>query len=130
MKPGERSLEVLLRDMNPLLHDGPYVFVQTGTVPDEAVATFREEEGLTVIVERRQADALALSYSSLWAWITLTVHSDLAAVGFLAEVAGRLARAGISCNAFAAVMHDHIFVPYDRRFDALRALTGDAASPS
>ena len=63
------------------------------------------------------------------AWITLTVHSDLEAVGLTAAFARALGEAGISCNVMAAAYHDHIFVPFDdgpRAFDALVALQRDA----
>jgi hypothetical protein len=52
--------------------------------------------------------------------ITLTVHSSLEAVGFLA--AGRLAEAGISVNAVSAYYHDHLFVAEHRADEALRLL--------
>ena len=54
--------------------------------------------------------------------ITLTVHSSLEAVGFLAAIAGRLAEAGISVNAVSAYYHDHLFVPEHRADEALRLL--------
>ena len=117
-------------NVQPLLRDGEYVFVQVKEPPEDTIATFREDEGLSAIISRARADELALPYSYVWAWITLSVFSDLAAVGFLAEVTARLARAGISCNAVAALKHDHLFVPYDRRHDAMRALSGGASSPS
>jgi hypothetical protein len=130
MSDGERSLEILLRDMNPRLHEGEFVFTQAAGIPAGAIATFQEEEGLTVIIARQRADALALPYSYVAAWITLTVHSDLAAVGFLAAVSARLAAAGISCNVISALLHDHLFVPFDRRHEAMRALSGAHAGPS
>ena len=58
------------------------------------------------------------------AWITLTVQSDLNAVGLTAVVSTALAKAGISCNVIAAVHHDHLFVPVDRADDAMRVLRG------
>jgi hypothetical protein len=43
-------------------------------------------------------------------------------VGLTAAFAAALAREGISCNVIAGLHHDHLFVPWDRRDDALRAL--------
>ena len=57
-----------------------------------------------------------------WARITLQVHSSLAAVGLTARVAESLAARGISANMVAAFHHDHVFVPWARRTDALNAL--------
>lgn len=54
--------------------------------------------------------------------ITLTVHSALDAVGFLAAVTARLAETGISVNAVSAFHHDHLFVPADRAEDAMAVL--------
>lgn len=54
--------------------------------------------------------------------ITLTVHSSLEAVGFLAAVTGRLTEAGISVNAVSAFYHDHLFVPEHRAGEALHHL--------
>nr|WP_302848565.1 ACT domain-containing protein [Rhodobacter calidifons] len=52
----------------------------------------------------------------------MTVQSDLAAVGLTAAFAGALGREGISCNVVAGYHHDHLFVPWDRRWDAMVAL--------
>jgi hypothetical protein len=57
-----------------------------------------------------------------WARITLNVHSSLAAVGLTAAVSQALAGAGIPANIVAAACHDHVFVPWDRRADALAIL--------
>ena len=54
-----------------------------------------------------------------WARITLGVHSSLAAVGLTARVAESLTAHGISANMVAAFHHDHVFVPWDRRDEAL-----------
>ena len=121
---GETSLGALLRSMNPELNDGEYVFC---TVADgsrvegiELVGSFREREGLTVILERNQAQRLGLDCDYVMAWITLTVHSSLAAVGLTAAFASALGQAGISCNVVAGFYHDHLFVGKD---DALKAMT-------
>ena len=118
------SLDELLRSMNPILHDGEFVFCAAESAPHDAIATFREDEGLTVVIRRRRADELRLPYSFVAAWITLTVNSDLAAVGFLAAISRALAGAGISCNAIAALHHDHLFVPYAKRQEAMTVLAG------
>jgi uncharacterized protein len=56
------------------------------------------------------------------AWITLTVHSDLAAAGLTAAVSSALFEQGISCNVVAAAHHDHLFVPENCAEEALAVL--------
>ena len=82
----------------------------------DAFALIREDEGVTVI-----------SPGTGWARITLTVHSSLAAVGLTAAVSAALAAEGIPANIVAAFHHDHIFVPWDRREEALAVLQRLAA---
>jgi hypothetical protein len=63
------------------------------------------------------------------AWISLTVHSDLQAVGLTAAFSTALGQAGISCNVVAGAFHDHIFVPVaqtQQTMAVLRALQQDA----
>ncbi len=50
---------------------------------------------MTLILTQQQACSLGLPYNGAWACITLTVHSSLNAVGFLAAITARLASAGI-----------------------------------
>ncbi|GAA2847906.1 ACT domain-containing protein [Streptosporangium fragile] len=122
---GERDLATLLRGMSPYLRPGRYVFATVrGQVPDGVtpVVTVAEDEGLTLVVPREQADAAGLPYDYVAAWITLRVRSALAAVGLTAAVAAELARAGVSCNVVAGFHHDHLFVPHDRAADAISAL--------
>ena len=59
--------------------------------------------------------------------VTLTVHSALDAVGFLAAITTRLAAAGISVNAVSAFFHDHLFVPAERAEEAVEILCRLAA---
>jgi hypothetical protein len=62
-----------------------------------------------------------------WARITLGVHSSLAAIGLTARVAAALAERGIAANMVAAFHHDHVFVPWERRDEALAVLRGLSA---
>jgi len=120
---GEIDLKKMLRDMQPELNEGEYVFCTLKSYDEslnlKPLASFREREGITVILPRSQADTLSLPYSFVSAWITLTVHSALEAVGLTAAVSQALAQVGISCNIVAAYYHDHLFVPIE---DAKRAL--------
>ncbi len=112
--------------MQPSLNEGVYVFASvppdTDTRSLGPIATFREAEGLTLIVEEQRALKAGLPVLFRAAWITLTVHSDLQAVGLTAAVAAALAQAHISCNVVAAAFHDHLFVPVESGGDALAAL--------
>ncbi len=120
---GETNLSALLRNMQPSLNKGDYVFCTVSADFNisglNTICTFREQEGLTLILEKSVADAFALPYSYIAAWITLTVHSSLEATGLTAAFSRALADAGISCNVVAAFYHDHIFV--DKR-DAQKAM--------
>ncbi|MDU9393909.1 ACT domain-containing protein [Pseudomonas sp. zfem002] len=127
---GETSLTALLRGMSPTLNDGEYVFCSVADTASlqgqEVLGSFREQEGLTVILERGRADALGLNYDYVAAWITLTIHSALQAVGLTAAFATALGDAGISCNVIAGYYHDHIFVGVqdaDRAMEVLRGLS-------
>lgn len=126
---GETDLETLLRSMRPELNLGEYVFCVLDSKEQafalDPLCLFQEAEGITVILPSEQADALGLAYTQTFAWITLTVHSSLEAVGLTAAFSRALTEAGISCNVVAAHYHDHIFVSTrdaGRAMDALRAL--------
>ncbi|WP_175684539.1 ACT domain-containing protein [Burkholderia anthina] len=133
MSQPENNLAILLRTMQPELHRGAFAFValpaDANILLSETIATFRETEGMTVVVHEEAAARRGWPVLFRAAWITLTVHSDLAAVGLTAAFARALGEAGISCNVMAAAYHDHIFVPFDdgpRALDALVALQRDA----
>ena len=83
---------------------------------------FKEKEGITLIIEKQEADKLGFSYPSVYAWISLTVHSSLEAVGLTAAFSNVLAKENISCNVIAGYYHDHIFVPIKDAEKALSAL--------
>jgi hypothetical protein len=125
--PGERNLKTLLQNMKPEMHEGVFVFCSL-SLDEEIPATlrpvhiFREREGTAFIVRREEAEAAGLPYQFASRLITLTVHSSLEAIGFLAAITGRLAEAGISVNAVSAFYHDHLFVPEHRAEEALHHL--------
>lgn len=128
---GVSDLGELIRSMKPAVREGEFVVVSVDPLrlvgmPAEAI--IREDEGPTVVMKRSDADADGIPYDFVAAWITLTVHSDLAAVGLTAAFSTALADAGISCNVLAGFHHDHLLVPSGRRDDALAVLTGLAAS--
>jgi hypothetical protein len=119
----ERDLDRLLRAMDPVRRPGEFVFVsRREPVPLPAVASVVEDEGISYVLARADADELGFAYDFVAAWITLTVHSALDAVGLTAAVAGALAEAGISCNVIAGAHHDHLLVPVDRAEEALTVL--------
>ena len=124
--PGETNLQKLLKGMKPKLNEGEYVFCvldssQAANALDP-LCMFQETEGITVIIPKQQADDATLPYSNVCAWITLTVHSSLEAVGLTAAVSKALTEANISCNVVAAYYHDHIFVPLNDAERAMNAL--------
>lgn len=124
---GEHALDALLGHMNPELCPGSFVFC---TIPPNdsipaavsPLLTFREQEGTTLVILREEAEAAGLRYAFASRLITLTVHSSLEAVGFLAAITADLAAAGISVNAVSAFHHDHLFVPADRADEAMAVL--------
>ena len=120
------DLAEMLRTMEPVLHEGVYVFASSPHAADvrplEPVATIIEAEGTTVVVREEVAQRAGLRAEFRAAWITLSVHSDLNAVGLTAAFSKALADAGIGCNVIAGAHHDHIFVPSERREDAMSAL--------
>jgi hypothetical protein len=121
-----RDLRELLRGMQPVLNPGIFVYVlpeaHDRLDPDRIVASIREAEGLSVIVDAAYAHELQLTPILRCAWITLTVHSALDSVGLTAAFAKALGDAGISCNVVAGARHDHLFVPEDQAGAAMDAL--------
>jgi uncharacterized protein len=123
---GERDLSRLLQGLRPRLYPERYAFAATAepTLRPNQFALVREDEGLTSIHPDPQGE---------WARISLEIHSSLDAVGLTGVMASRLADLGISVNIIAALRHDHLFVPWDRREEALeclRSLQGEAENRS
>jgi len=113
--------------MKPQLIGGEFVFctitenefVKLGIKP---ILMFKEDEGITIIIKKEKADENALSYSNVWRLITLSIHSDLGAIGFLAAITKKLAENGISVNVVSAYYHDHLFVPLEKAEKTIQVL--------
>lgn len=126
----ESDLSTLLSTLEVIRRDGVWRFetidkdaaswadlVNLRQVRDIAML-FQESEGLTVITSADDETP----QDNRWAWLELSVYSDLQAVGFLAKVAAALSDAGVPCNAVAAYHHDHIFVPEAKAETAIAAI--------
>lgn len=124
---GEKSLRTLIRSMRPALLDGTWAYV---SIPKDRpiparlspIMTFREPEGWSLLLEQKEAISSGYPAAFLCRGISLNLHSSLYAVGFLAAISERLAKAGISINIASAYYRDYIFVPTDRAEDALQIL--------
>jgi hypothetical protein len=128
------DLSVLLKNMQPSLAQGKFYFATVDESQlmalsgylESIVDVFREKEGLSIVFSEDVKDDIAqLSEREVvgpFAFISLTVNSDLMAIGLLAKITDALAKEKISVNAFSAYYHDHIFVPYERKDEAMKAL--------
>ncbi|NJN33534.1 MAG: ACT domain-containing protein [Saprospiraceae bacterium] len=122
---GVSDLKVLISSMKPISNNGQYVFCSVQNMDFDwahIVLFFKEKEGFTVVCTPEYALQKAWIYDSIFAWITLSVHSSLNAVGLTAAFSRELAENGISCNVVAAYFHDHIFVPYEKGGFAIQIL--------
>ena len=112
--------------MAPVLNPGVFVFASVShgesVDPTLVLASIREPEGLSVVMAEDDASRANLKVLFRCGWITLTVNSDLQAVGLTAAFASALGNAGISCNVVAGAWHDHIFVPIDLAEQAMSEL--------
>lgn len=116
---GEKNIIKLLKSMQPQLVEEEYVFCsipieQVKSLDVAPICQFREAEGMTLIITKQEAEKAGLAYDFVSRMITLSVHSSLEAVGFLAAITNKLAESGISVNAVSAYYHDHLFVPSEK----------------
>lgn len=121
------DLDILLKSMSPEIIEGDYVFCTVdGRLADyvqlDPIATFREKEGLTLVLKEEVATTAQLDFDGVLGLITLSVHSSLEAVGLTAAFATKLGSYGISANVVAGYYHDHIFVQKDKAEAAMSAL--------
>jgi uncharacterized protein len=118
----------MIAGMTPTLKPGVFVFITTGdtslikSLSFQAISTFKEEEGMSLLVSIEAAEKLKLDVAHPMRCITLNVYSSLEGVGLTAAVSAALGDAGIPCNMVAAFHHDHVFVPADKCLKAMEVL--------
>ena len=78
---GEKNITTLLRSISPKLIEDTFVFctVKDGKYGDCAetmpIASYLEEEGLTLVIKKELADRLGYVYEGVFKCITLEVYS-------------------------------------------------------
>jgi uncharacterized protein len=118
----------MISGMTPELRSNTYVFVTTNDaglgeqLSNDAIATFREDEGLSLLVSLACAQHHGLPCNQPMRCITLNVYSSLEGVGLTAAVSTALADNGIACNMVAGFHHDHVFVPENLCDEAMAVL--------
>ena len=121
--------------MTPVQQPGTFVFCSMLHNQDSAGAaslarcSFAEDEGLSLILAKDDADRLGLTYETEMKQLTLMVFSSLTGVGLTGAVATELAREKIPAKIVAATQHDHVFVPANKAqaaMDLLRNLQARA----
>ena len=131
MNSGTRPIKgtrKMIANMTPVLQPGTFVFCSMLHNDDAAAAatlaraTFAEDEGLSLILRKTDAEKLGLPYDTHMKQITLMVFSSVSGVGLTAAVATELARKKIPANVVAASHHDHIFVPAKQADEAIELL--------
>lgn len=124
---GTTDLSFLLKNATPRLNPGTYVFCTVESLGaiafEDVIFTFKEHEGLTVVLLQEKAEALNLDYEFQASWISLDVVSSLEAVGLTSAFSSALAKHGITCNVVAGFYHDHLFVMKKDESRALEILS-------
>lgn len=105
----------MLAGLAPAVDARRFSFTLAGgaVLDSNAFALIREDEATTLVKVDPDGE---------WARITLKIHSSLNSVGLTAAVAASLAERRIPSNVIAASFHDHLFVPWNLREEALGAL--------
>lgn len=125
--PGATDLEAMLAGMAVARRPGVFTYAALGAPAGSLVAAAHavvvEDEATTLVLAVDDARRAGLDVPIELAWLTVTVHSSLEAVGLTAAFSRWLADAGIPCNVLAGMHHDHVLVPTARADDALRVLS-------
>ena len=125
---GETHLQTLIATMQPIMSAEQYVVCSFAKASYgdycelSPLASLQEEEGLTLVVRKQEADSAHLTYNQIFRCITLNVHSSLQAVGFTAAIATELTKHQISANMMAGMFHDHLLIQQEKAEHALLVL--------
>ena len=126
---GKRNLKEILQNINPYLLDESFVFITSCEPIEDLVnllnpkATFLEDEGITLVINQKDADAHSLQYDAIFKCISLGVHSSLESHGLISTITRELTKHKISSNIFSGYFHDHIFVQDNLAAEALKVIS-------
>lgn len=119
----------MLKDIDPKLLDEEYIYY---SVPNakygdcselNPIFSFHEDEGLTLVILKSEADKHNIMYDDVFCCISLGLHSSLLSVGLTAAISSKLAESGICANMAAGYFHDHIFIPLNKAQKAMKLLS-------
>lgn len=115
-----KDIEKLIKNLKPTLQSEKYFIITYKDYLPSAIGLFKEEEGMTFFIEEKYIRKINIEEKSgPYALISLKVYSDLKAVGLIAKLTKVLAEKNISVNIISAYFHDHLFIPWKRKEEAL-----------
>ena len=127
--PGQTDLKKILESIDPYLVDESFIFMTTDQSLSSIsntlnpIASFKENEGLTLVITQATADKNAITYDSVFSCISLGVHSSLESYGLISIISKELTQNNISTNVFSGYYHDHIFVQSGKADKALEIIS-------
>ncbi len=123
------DLTYLVKNMNPVLFDGEYVFcnvnIESKKIHElEPVGAFKFGKGYTVIITKVNADKNQFGYSESYKMISLdvNVNGKKSEAEFLAVITGVFADQGISSKIFSGIDICFLFVKIEKIKDAMQLL--------
>jgi hypothetical protein len=126
---GQTDLKEILKNIDPHLVDESFIFMTTDQSLNaisnslNPIASFLENEGLSLVITQATADKNAITYDSVFSCISLGVHSSLESFGLISAISKELTQNKISTNVFSGYFHDHIFVQSDKAHEALEIIS-------
>ena len=126
---GQTDLKKILESIDPYLVDESFIFMTTDQSLSSIsntlnpIASFKENEGLSIVITQATADKNAITYDSVFSCISLGVHSSLESYGLISTISRELTQNNISTNVFSGYYHDHIFVQSEKADKALEIIS-------